>query len=106
MSPSGISKAIKRMETRLGARLVNRTTRSISLTPEGEVYLNHCLQLLNELENAGAALLQARTVVAGRTRILVPRAIGRHTDVALAGDGIAYLPDFLAADGLTILSPR
>lgn len=78
MSPSGVSKAIKRMEARLGARLMNRTTRSISLTPEGAIYLNHCLRLLSELEDAGAALLQARTVAAGRTRLQLPRAIGRQ----------------------------
>jgi LysR family transcriptional regulator for bpeEF and oprC len=78
MSPSGVSKAITRMEARLGVRLVNRTTRSISLTPEGEVYLNHCLRLLTELDEAGAAILQARAVPSGRLRMQIPRAMGRQ----------------------------
>jgi DNA-binding transcriptional LysR family regulator len=77
MSPSGVSKAIKRLELHLGVRLVNRTTRSMSLSAEGEVYLGHCLGLLADLDNAGAALMHATTAPGGHVRIQAPRALAR-----------------------------
>ncbi|WP_434360984.1 LysR family transcriptional regulator [Parasalinivibrio latis] len=54
-STSFISKEINKLEERLGVRLLNRTTRSLSLTPEGKIYYQQCSQLVldaQELENA------------------------------------------------------
>ncbi|AOT10894.1 LysR family transcriptional regulator [Pseudoalteromonas luteoviolacea] len=49
-SPSHISKVVNRLEARLGMRLLNRTTRTLALTPDGEVYFQHCVQLISDAE--------------------------------------------------------
>lgn len=58
-STSYISKEITKLEARLGARLLNRTTRSLSLTPEGELYYQQCQQIILDAE-------QVENVVGGR----------------------------------------
>ena len=45
LTPPAATKRLGLIEARLGARLVNRTTRSVSLTPEGETYLRYALQI-------------------------------------------------------------
>ena len=50
MSPSAVSKLIARMETRLGARLLHRSTRRLELTAEGERFNNECLRILELIE--------------------------------------------------------
>jgi len=55
-----ISKRLSQMESRLGAQLINRTTRRVSLTAEGELYLEHARRILVEIDDMehliGAAL--------------------------------------------------
>lgn len=48
--PSSVTRAIKELETYLGVRLLQRTTRHISLTPDGSLYYDHCRRLLAEIE--------------------------------------------------------
>jgi len=93
MSLSGVSKAIKRLETRLGVRLVNRTTRSVGLTLEGEVYLKYALRLLNDLDDARDAMFQACTLPSGRLRLKVPRALGRQVIVPALPRLLETYPD-------------
>ena len=50
LTPSGVSKTLTRMESRLGVRLLHRTTRSLVLTAEGEGYFAHCRRILIEME--------------------------------------------------------
>lgn len=52
LNPSAISRRIGNLEDHLGVRLFNRTTRSLSLTEVGERYLNRCLSILTEIEEA------------------------------------------------------
>ena len=47
---SRVTRAVKDLEKLLGARLLQRTTRHISLTPEGTLYYDHCRRLLAEIE--------------------------------------------------------
>ncbi|KZN59165.1 hypothetical protein N473_03140 [Pseudoalteromonas luteoviolacea CPMOR-1] len=49
-SPSHVSKVVNRLEARLGMRLLNRTTRTLALTPDGEIYFQHCVQLISDAE--------------------------------------------------------
>ena len=46
LTPPAATKRLAQLEARLGVRLVNRTTRSISLTPEGETYLHYATRIL------------------------------------------------------------
>lgn len=76
MSTSGVSKAIARLEERLGVRLVHRTTRSVGLTEDGSAYYERCRQILAELEEAESAITRTRSAPRGRLRIHMPVAFG------------------------------
>ncbi|MGO8470149.1 LysR family transcriptional regulator, partial [Rhizobium leguminosarum] len=52
MTPSAVSKLLARLETRLGARLVNRSTRSLQLTPEGCSFYERCITILADIVEA------------------------------------------------------
>ncbi len=69
MSPPGVSRAIARLEARLGIRLFNRTTRSVTLTDEGRRFHAQVLPLLAGLEEAAASAAQGATAVRGRLRV-------------------------------------
>ncbi|WP_115718998.1 LysR substrate-binding domain-containing protein [Gallaecimonas mangrovi] len=62
ITPPAATKRLAQLENRLGVRLVNRTTRSVSLTPEGEIYLEHAKRLLAQI----AAMEEAVTSQAGK----------------------------------------
>jgi DNA-binding transcriptional LysR family regulator len=77
MSVSGFSKAVSRLEDRLRVRLLNRTSRRITLTQEGAAYFMRCRQVLLDLEEAEATIAQVQSQPRGRLRVLVPRALGK-----------------------------
>jgi LysR family transcriptional regulator, regulator for bpeEF and oprC len=77
MSVSGVSKAVSRLEDRLRVRLLNRTSRSISLTDEGMAYFERCRQILSELEEAEAEIAEVQAQPRGRLRVQLPRALGK-----------------------------
>ncbi len=77
LSAAAVSKAIARLESNLGIRLLSRNTRSVSLTFEGELFCARCQHILSELEEAEAEITQAVRVPSGRLRIQVPRGFGR-----------------------------
>jgi DNA-binding transcriptional LysR family regulator len=72
ISASAVSKAIARLEERLGVRLFHRSTRTVSLTPEGGLFLERCRRILCEVESAEAELLQTRGTPQGKLRISLP----------------------------------
>lgn len=75
-STSYISKEINKLEARLGVRLLNRTTRSISLTPEGEVYFQQCQQMVIDAELALGELNQNQETIKGVLKISCPVSFG------------------------------
>ena len=77
VSPSALGKAIAATEERLNARLFHRTTRSVALTEEGALYLDHCRRVLSEVDDAEAALARSAEGVAGTIRLGAPSAYGR-----------------------------
>lgn len=77
MSPSAISKAVSRLEERLGARLLNRTTRSLSLTDLGTSFYDRCREALSQLDQAESEVTEARGVPRGKLRVDVPVSLGR-----------------------------
>jgi DNA-binding transcriptional LysR family regulator len=69
MSQPPLSQVIKSLEQRMGARLLNRTTRAVSLTTAGEVFLGHCRRLVNLAEEAESATRDAASGQIGQLRI-------------------------------------
>lgn len=84
ITPSGVSRAIARLEQRLGVLLLRRTTRSLSLTEEGAAYYERCKRILVELDDAETALSRAQHEPRGRLRVDAPTVLGRVLGPALA----------------------
>jgi DNA-binding transcriptional LysR family regulator len=78
VSPSAIGKAVARLERRLGVRLFNRTTRSISLTEEGAAFYERCKRIIDDLADAEASLIESRKRPRGLLRVSVPHIVGQH----------------------------
>lgn len=76
MPKSSVSQKISRLESQLGVRLLQRTTRRLSLTPQGEIYVEHCRGLLTLARSANLAMARLRNAPAGRVRITAPEATG------------------------------
>lgn len=89
LTPSAISKLVTRLEDRLGVRLLNRTTRKLALTPEGEAYFHRSQRILADIHEAENEVARFRAEPKGLLRINVGTAFGMH-QLAPA------LPEFLA----------
>lgn len=72
-----VSKHLALMEARVGAALVNRTTRRMSLTPEGELYLEHARRILGEIEGMEQLLGKSRSTPTGLLRVSATLGFGR-----------------------------
>ena len=71
-STSYISKVVNKLETRLSVRLLNRTTRSLSLTPEGKIYFEQCQQMVFDAQDATSLLSQGIIEPKGVFKISCP----------------------------------
>src|SRR5207245_11406998 len=69
LTQSGVSHAMKALEADVGCRLLDRLGKKIVLTQAGEQFLNHATKILQEMENARAALVQLGKWGRGRLRI-------------------------------------
>ena len=76
MSKSTVSKHISALEERLGVRLLNRTTRRLSLTEYGEVYRDHCLRILHEVTQADDIMGRFTSEPRGKLKINAPMSFG------------------------------
>ena len=86
LSRSAIGKCIARLEQGLGARLLHRSTRSVSLSDEGRLFYEHAQRILAEVDNATGAMASRQEAPRGRLRIDLPVALGRlHIMPLLAG---------------------
>ncbi|WP_343698991.1 LysR family transcriptional regulator [Caulobacter sp.] len=78
LSRSAVGKSIVRLEERLGARLLNRTTRSLSLTDDGQLVFERCRQILEDLEEVDASLAERRATPTGVLKLTVPISFGQR----------------------------
>ncbi|MCP9626005.1 LysR substrate-binding domain-containing protein [Rhodopseudomonas palustris] len=78
VSPSAVSKSVQRLEQQFGLSLFTRTTRSLTLTPEGRDLHERAMRLLREAEEIEQAALAARAEPNGTVRIAAPLPIGVH----------------------------
>jgi len=76
LSKTAVSRLVGDLESRLGARLLHRTTRRLSLTQEGEVFYERCKRLLEEVAEAEAELTAQAAEASGQLRVNVPTTFG------------------------------
>src|SRR5580704_11836348 len=89
LSSSAVAKLVTRLEQRLGVRLINRTTRRLALTAEGEIYLDRAREILGAIEAAESEITSARASPRGHLRV--------HTFPVIASHQLApALPEFVA----------
>ena len=93
LSRSAAAKAVMRLEDRIGARLLNRTTRTLSLTDEGRVFYERGLQVLASVEEAEASMAGNGGTPRGILRLTVPDAFGRIMVLPLIQKYVATWPD-------------
>ncbi|MDQ8031474.1 LysR substrate-binding domain-containing protein [Bordetella genomosp. 1] len=77
LSPAAATKRLAGMEARLGVRLLNRSTRNVSLTTEGETYLHHATRILADLRAMEEAVSSAGTEPRGLLRVNATLGFGR-----------------------------
>lgn len=77
ISASAASKSVARLEDRIGLRLFQRTTRSLSLTDEGQVFLDRCRRVLDALDEAEREMRDRAGSPAGKLKVEFPTALGR-----------------------------
>ncbi|MDB5848433.1 MAG: LysR family transcriptional regulator [Rhodoferax sp.] len=78
ITPPAVSKRLAAVERRLGVRLLNRTTRRISLTPEGEMYLGEGVRVLEDLEALERSVAGSRALPQGVLRVSATLGFGRR----------------------------
>ena len=79
MSKAAVSRYVSELEQRLGVRLMHRTTRRLSLTPEGELFLARCREILASIDASEAELSTRRVTASGLLKVSVPVSFGmRH----------------------------
>jgi DNA-binding transcriptional LysR family regulator len=76
VSKAAISRHVAELESRLGVRLLHRTTRKLSLTPEGDVFVARCRELLDGVDEAEAEITSKSGEAGGLLRINVPFSFG------------------------------
>lgn len=79
LTPPAVTKRLAVLESRLGVRLVNRTTRRLSLTTEGELYLAHASRILAEIHEMEDLVSSSRMQPRGLLRVNAPLGFGRTT---------------------------
>ena len=87
-----VTHAIKRLEARLGAQLLQRTTRRVRATRDGETYYGHCLRLLADVDEVETDFREARVQPKGRLRVDLPATLARLLVIPALRDYFARFP--------------
>lgn len=93
ITPSAVSKLVSRLEDRLGARLLQRSTRRLALTPEGETFLARARRIVADIEEAEAEVARVRGAPRGTLRINAGTAFGLHQLAPALADFLARYPE-------------
>ena len=92
ITTAAVSKRLAQIEERLGLSLVNRTTRRMSLTPEGEMYLEHARKILDEIEDMEHILWGSTQTPKGLLRVNATLGFGRTQIAPLVSDFVKQYP--------------
>ncbi|WP_118180571.1 LysR substrate-binding domain-containing protein [Paraburkholderia phosphatilytica] len=91
LTPAAVSKRLTQMESRASIALITRTTRRMTLTPEGELYLEHARRILDEIDELAELLGTAKKNPKGRLRVNATLGFGRsHVAPAISRFVLAY----------------
>ena len=93
IAPAMIGRRISELETRLGVKLLNRTTRRLSLTSEGSALLEEAQRILRDLNEAETRLSQGSMRPEGNLRISAPAGFGRRHVAPAIPEFVAHYPE-------------
>ena len=93
LTPSAVSKLISRLEDRLGAKLLSRSTRRLVLTGEGEAFLARSRRIVADIEEAEAEVMQLRGAPRGTLRVNAGTAFGLHELTPALADFLGRYPE-------------
>ncbi len=93
VTPAIIGRRLDALESRLGAKLLLRTTRKLTITFEGQAFLEDCQKLINDLANAEAAVSLGGIRASGQLRVSAPSGFGRRHVAPLLGDFMQANPE-------------
>lgn len=92
LTKSTVSRKVAMLESRLGVRLLTRTTRQLYLTEEGEDFYKRCERILRDLEEAELAVSSAQEKVAGHLKIILPIELGQLVMGRVIGEYLQRYP--------------
>ncbi|WP_341863608.1 LysR family transcriptional regulator [Gymnodinialimonas sp. 57CJ19] len=92
VSTAQVSRQIGALEARLGVKLFYRTTRKVSITDTGQIYYNHCRQVLDGLAEAERAVTDLHQTPKGRLNMTAPVTYGESRIAPLINDFVARYP--------------
>ena len=93
VSTAQVSRQISALEARLSTRLFYRTTRRVSTTEAGQIYYQHCRQILDALEQAERSMTNMQLVPQGRLRLTAPVTYGEKSIAPLVNDFVLRYPE-------------
>tara|TARA_R110002095_G_scaffold215751_2_gene210872 strand:- start:322 stop:1203 length:882 start_codon:yes stop_codon:yes gene_type:complete len=92
ISTAQVSRQVSALETRLSAKLFYRTTRQVSVTELGNIYYQHCRQLLDGLDEAERAITNLQSTPTGKLKITAPVTYGERTIAPLVNSFVVKYP--------------
>ncbi len=101
LSSSNASQRIQALEAELNLKLLNRTTRSVSLTPDGEVFLQYATRILGDIEDVRNTLSHNQSALKGRLRVTASSTFGRLHIVPYVAEFLGKQPELQLELNLT-----
>ncbi|ANG62878.1 LysR family transcriptional regulator [Marinobacterium aestuarii] len=93
ISTAQVSRQVSALEARLSTKLFYRTTRKVSVTEAGQIYYQHCRQVLDGLEEAERTITNLQLAPRGKLRITAPVTYGEKTIAPLVNDFVLRYPE-------------
>ncbi|MEO7161064.1 MAG: LysR substrate-binding domain-containing protein, partial [Polaromonas sp.] len=101
ISTAQVSRQVSALEARLATQLFHRTTRKVSVTEAGQIYFQHCRQVLDGLEEAERTITNFQSTPRGKLRITAPVSYGEKTIAPLVNDFVLRYPELKVELNLT-----
>jgi LysR family transcriptional regulator for bpeEF and oprC len=98
---ASVTTLVQGLEAHLGTKLLNRTTRRVTVTADGAAYYERCVRILAEVEETESALTRTRTAPHGRLRVDVPSSFGRRLLVPALPEFFERYPEIRLEVGCT-----